>query len=368
MLIKNANFKFPIKLRKKLNPFFVLFFLSSLLVLFSVKIPPSLFWPIVFLCPLIPIVVIINLILLPYYLYKKSINAVSIIICLLLSLSYIPKTYSFNENLESDSSSEKLKILSFNISFFNVPTVFSNQYRNTEYNPDFIIENIRSSDADIQCFQEFFDDKNSDIYNTIQKISEDKEWNYYFLNNPKHDNGVRRGLITFSKYPIINRGEIFLHENRYNGASYTDIVFDNDTIRVINVHLYSMKLHEIKGSFFDRNKKILRRYKNGALTREFQIKTIINFIENSPYKIIVCGDFNETPFSYAYNSLNGVLDNTFEKSGKGFGFTLNDKRLFFLRLDNMFHSQGIISNTFNVNNEVFFSHHFPIEGVYQIEN
>jgi len=47
------------------------------------------------------------------------------------------------------------------------------------------------------------------------------------------------GLVVFSKYPIIHEeGEQF--ENSANGYLLTDIVKDQDTIRVINLQLWSM--------------------------------------------------------------------------------------------------------------------------------
>jgi endonuclease/exonuclease/phosphatase family metal-dependent hydrolase len=58
--------------------------------------------------------------------------------------------------------------------------------------------------------------------------------------------------------------------------------------------------------------------------RAEQAKIIMKHIENSPYPVIVCGDFNDTPISYAVNNmLSGGLINSFREKGSGLGITYN---------------------------------------------
>uniref|UniRef100_UPI0030D816CE endonuclease/exonuclease/phosphatase family protein n=1 Tax=Maribacter arcticus TaxID=561365 RepID=UPI0030D816CE len=46
-------------------------------------------------------------------------------------------------------------------------------------------------------------------------------------------------------------------------------------------------------------------------------------MNNSPYKNIVCGDFNNTQFSNSYFTIKGNLKDSFLEKGRGYGKTIN---------------------------------------------
>jgi endonuclease/exonuclease/phosphatase family metal-dependent hydrolase len=52
-----------------------------------------------------------------------------------------------------------------------------------------------------------------------------------------------------------------------------------------------------------------------------QAEILHHKIEESPYPVIVCGDFNDVPSSYAYFTARGSLQDAFLKKGAGFGRT-----------------------------------------------
>jgi endonuclease/exonuclease/phosphatase (EEP) superfamily protein YafD len=82
---------------------------------------------------------------------------------------------------------------------------------------------------------------------------------------------------------------------------------------------------------------------------------------------ILVGDFNDVPYSYTYFTLRNIMDNGFEKAGKGFGFTYN-KVLFFLRIDNIFYDQDLGILDFKTHSEVDYSDHYPVSAVFSLEN
>ena len=49
------------------------------------------------------------------------------------------------------------------------------------------------------------------------------------------------GIVTMSKYPIVHQQEIQFEKENGNRAIVTDIVYNNDTIRVYNAHLGSIR-------------------------------------------------------------------------------------------------------------------------------
>ena len=57
------------------------------------------------------------------------------------------------------------------------------------------------------------------------------------------------------------------------------------------------------------------------IKRSQQVDRIIEDINKTPHRTIICGDFNDTPMSYAYHTLAKNRKDTFEEAGKGFGGT-----------------------------------------------
>ena len=105
------------------------------------------------------------------------------------------------------------------------------------------------------------------------------------------------------------------------------------------------------------------RLRNGFISRAQQVKGLVESIKSCKYKMILCGDLNEIPYSYAYFSLRNLLHNAFEKAGNGFGFTYNGK-LFFLRIDNQFFSEDLQSHSFMTHRNIDYSDHFPLTATY----
>jgi len=93
---------------------------------------------------------------------------------------------------------------------------------------------------------------------------------------------------------------------------------------------------------------------------------LIEFVEASPHPVICAGDFNELPYSFSYQMLKRHLRNSFEESGRGFGFTYNGNTLSMLRIDNQFYSAPLRSVDFQTVDSVKFSDHFPLKGSYII--
>ena len=58
--------------------------------------------------------------------------------------------------------------------------------------------------------------------------------------------------------------------------------------------------------------------------------------------VLVCGDFNDTPISYAHRTIQGDLTDAFAESGRGMGITYN-QNFFWFRIDNILHSPNMTS-------------------------
>ncbi len=74
--------------------------------------------------------------------------------------------------------------------------------------------------------------------------------------------------------------------------------------------------------------------------------------------MIICGDFNNTAYSYVYRKIKGNLNDTFDEAGNGFGRTY-DFQFFPVRIDYIFSDEAFTVNGFKSYNERY-SDHYPI--------
>ena len=345
-----------------LHLFLIIFFSFSLL---STFISPDIFWGFGFLVFLIPFVSIFCLLISIYNFFKLKtgffLTYLAIFFC---SLYHFNTTYQFS-SLGEIKDDKAFSVMSYNVSFFNKKQTFSKEYYDPSHNTKAfqIREWLSYNSTDIMCLQEFFDDINSPFLNNIQHLLKIQDYKKYFVFEQKHDNGISGGLIILSKYPIINKGQIFLSDNGYNGAIFADIKINNDTIRIVNAHFESMQLPTKRNN----PKELIGSLKRGILKHNYQTNLLMDFLEESQYEVILCSDLNEPSYSHVYYKINSLLRNSFEEKGEGFGFTYNGNLLKFIRIDNQFYSKNIILHDFKTINDFRASKHFPLIGSYSIK-
>ncbi|MBV7441513.1 endonuclease/exonuclease/phosphatase family protein [Weeksellaceae bacterium TAE3-ERU29] len=167
-----------------------------------------------------------------------------------------------------------------------------------------------------------------------------------------------------SKFPIIESKQLKISDEKIR-ACYADIKFNNDTIRVINLHLSStrVKKEQIIDIYDKKNLKNNIMQINHYLSTSFkahqkQVKEIKRIIDTSPYPVIVGGDFNAVPSSYEYYKVRGDLKDTFVKGGSGLGTTFHDFK-FPIRIDHVFASPEFGVHSTKVK-RVDYSDHYPV--------
>ena len=74
--------------------------------------------------------------------------------------------------------------------------------------------------------------------------------------------------------------------------------------------------------------------------------------------VLVCGDFNDTPISYAHHTVQGKLIDSFSESGRGMGITYN-RNFFYFRIDNILHSSNMKSYNCTID-KLRYSDHYPL--------
>jgi len=321
-------------------------------------------WVTGFVSLTIPLLLLLNLGLLIYYLLRPNAMLLLHLGLILLGHEYVNSSFSYNPTVSRQQSEEELfSVLNYNVRVFNTYAYLQNKNQPGKS----MVKWLAEEDADIKCLQEFYNDNGSEVFNTVEKLSSSK---YYSLVSPAFVNriGAQFGLAIFSRYPIVNSGDInYDQDTNHQHALFADVDTGSDTLRVYNVHLQSMSIDANKIDDFERAGEtyldIARKLKFGFVERARQVNNLMQHIANSPHPVVVCGDFNDVPYSYTYQTLKDNLSNAFEEAGHGLGFSYNGK-LFFLRIDNQFYSEQLKAIHFETFRDIPFSDHFPVKTTY----
>lgn len=268
------------------------------------------------------------------------------------------------------------KIMSYNVRLFDLYNWTNNkQTRNQIFNL------LAEESPDIVCFQEFYyeDSKDFNSLDTMQSFMKAKNMHVEITKTVKEKNHF--GIATFTNFPIINKGKIVFGKTSDNLCIYTDVLINGDTVRVYNMHLQSIRLRREDYKFLEallkeKDKKeevdefggattIMGRMKKAYMRRAWQAEVISSHIRNCPYKVLVCGDFNDTPTSYTYRIMSRGLYDAFKISSSGLGRTYIGRFPSF-RIDYILHSKDIQSADFEVIAREL-SDHYPVTCSFKIK-
>jgi len=327
----------------------LLFLLNSLfatLLLLSYLLPyisPMSFSLLAVISLFVPILFIVNFLFFIYWLLKlKKQLLISVIV---LSVGWFASPPLYIVSNKKVVSKNNLKVMSFNVRMFNFYK-WSSDKELAQKTIDFIHE----KSPDILAIQEFY---------TSQKVHFSYPYNYLKMKSRKN----KFGLALFSKYPIVNSGSLDFNDSA-NNIIFVDIVKEQDTIRVYNIHLESLKINPNKEHFGEENnQKLLGRMQTTFKKQAFQTEQFLAHEKNWGGKKIVLGDFNNTAFSWVYSKIKSDKKDAFIEAGEGFGKTFN--YLLPMRIDFILTSTDIDINQFNTFNENF-SDHFPIQANLQL--
>ncbi len=322
----------------------------------SVYIPPDKFWEPSFFGLTYPFIFAANVLFVIYWLIVKPKYALLSLLAIIGGFGFISRYVQIHgKSLDSDG----IKIISYNVRHF-----VGYEEGKPKENSKQIVDFLNSHNPDIICLQETRLRRNSifNLGNTVKDIKSIEHYHYARSSSSY-------GMVTMTRYPITDMHEIRF-ENSGNMAIYTDIIIEKDTVRVFNVHLQSYSIDPDSYSIIESpgidEEKDLREVRNigGKLKRAFivranQAREIREKIDESPYSVIICGDFNDTPVSYAYQTMRGNFSDAFVNSGEGFGRTYVGKLPSF-RIDNIFYSDRFDSYNFKTYFDFKMSDHLPI--------
>jgi endonuclease/exonuclease/phosphatase family metal-dependent hydrolase len=360
---------------------FILFFnilLALLLVLshLAVIVDPQKIWQIAFLGLAYPYLLIANTAIILYWLILKRkeflISFIAIISGWNILTSVIQLNFGFTKEDQFSktytrsfrSDNQVLKVLTYNVRAFNLYN-----WVNFEEAKDSIFRFILHEDPDIICFQEYYSQErgaftSADLYRLLSKTP------YRHIHYTIGENrNTRYGIATFSSFPIVGSGVIRFN-NTINVTIYTDIDFNGDTLRIFNNHLQSIHLNRRNYAFIDSLRlrysdqqlqdflDISFRLKDAYIKRAEQAEIISGYIARSPYRVIVCGDFNDTPVSFTYKKMKFGLADSFIEAGSGLGNSYSGSFPSF-RIDFILHSPEL-NALYTRRTRLKLSDHYPL--------
>ncbi|MDR1699450.1 MAG: endonuclease/exonuclease/phosphatase family protein [Prevotellaceae bacterium] len=313
-----------------------------------------------------PYLAIANCVFIIFWLVRFKWLAVIPIVAMLLFWSELQASFSFFEtSKEQPENAIEIKIMTYNVAYFNY-------YKKSCP----IFDYIAQSDADIVCLQEFGFYEKSDQYLSREDVeSKMSAYPYQSLHISERSDGRNIGIEVFSKYPIVNE-DSFLRKTLvhlpHSRRMHADIKIGSDTVRVFNAYLKSNTLNkQVKTALFEMADNfetsafdsiatnVFSRIGNAAKIRSIQSQHLAGRIAASPYPVVVCGDFNDTPVSYTYSTIGNNLTDSFIGSGAGMGITYQE-HLIQVKIDYLFHSKDIISANYRIE-KVKYSDHYPVQ-------
>jgi len=298
----------------------------------------------------LPIIIIADFVVLVYWVIRLRWKwAVIPFFTLLCCIPYSGTIYQLRSHIDGSKTKDGVSIATYNVARFNRET--------TGFIALDVLATMKRQKVDVFCIQEYNDysgdKKNSDSY---------KE---YF----PHIAQGRSDMIVYSRYPIVKSETIDFGEGTNNSAMWADIDVKGKTVRVYNVHLETTGINgtfhraakqQLLGLDIDNNRLLKAVYGNytlGMIARAGQANVLANEIKQSPHPVIVCGDFNDVPYSYVYNTMLGDLVDGFKECGDGFMYTFRGNKK--VRIDYIFHDESLDGITY-YKQELSYSDHFPV--------
>lgn len=294
---------------------------------------------------------------------------------LLISLSSIEMFYKpFGNNFiqERDAVPSHLRLMSFNVRLFDVY-----KWTSIPETKEKIFELINHYQPDILCLQEIYYERKPG-YITLKELKQITGLNYlHVVNSSELHGNFCFGIATLSRYPILSKSTIEFGNHTDNLAIYSDIKLADDTIRVFNMHLESIRfrnedyetMKNITGVEdkvnLDGERKIAGRMKRAYKERARQATLVQAAIQTTPHRILLAGDFNDTPGSYAYHQVKGNLCDAFVSKGRNTGSTYVSK-LPFMRIDYILYDESFDCTGFERVNRVL-SDHYPIVADFNLQ-
>ncbi len=346
----------------------LLFAFALLISYLAVHISPESFALPAFFGLAYPYILLFNIIILVMWAILLKFEALISVFVIALGFTHFSNYIKFGRS--SGDTEGTFKVMSYNV------RLFDNYEKRDGSSETKVITFLKEQRPDILCLQEFY----------VMGDPEQKDANIraalggkYYSHMRLIGSGKNRyyGIVTYSKYPIVRKGQI-IHPKSSSLSIFSDVIINKDTFRIFNNHLQSFRLKKMESSFieeiaatddqetFGKVKSLSVNLREGFVRRARQADAVKAQINISEYPVIVAGDFNDTPVSYSYRKIRKGLNDSFVRSGYGAGFTYSGKYPA-NRIDYILYDNALESRHFEII-KVKYSDHYPVTAYFKRNN
>ena len=313
-----------------------------------------------------PILFLANICFFAYWtIAKKWLPVIALLVVFAVCWKPLSSYCPFHPKTKVLPQDDVIKVLSYNVMHF--------AYKNhTAAEPNKIIQYIAESEADIVCLQEYSVSTQKNRMNSKDIAKALPMYPYIAEIFFSSSDNYKYGLALLSKFPILGSQRI-PYPSLHNGSAIYYVNVREKKVTVVNNHLESFKLtiedrskysdmftHVSLESFDDFRVAVQQKIGQAFRIRAVQAEVVAKEISktNGDYTI-VCGDFNDTPISYALRTVQGTLVDAYAKTGFGMGASYN-QNLFFFRIDHILHSPNMTTFNCRIDTRINLSDHYPI--------
>ncbi len=316
-------------------------YIFAILLLFGFVLPyisPSVFPKLVVFSLTVPVLFIINILFVLYWLIQLKKQIILSAMCLLLGIFVSSPFFKISKKVTK--SNNEITIMNYNVRIFNA----YNWLKDKDI-PTKIEEFVASEKPTILCVQEYHT-KGENLFD------------FKYKHVVKSTTARNFGQAIYSNYKIVNKGSLNF-KGTSNNAIFIDILKGLDTLRIYNLHMQSLGLNPEKEEITHKNsEKLINRLSQQFLKQQKQVAIVLDHQKKCNYPMIVSGDFNNTAYSWTYKNLKGNMHDSYLKSGDGFGKTFEINK-FPMRIDFIF-ADKILQINEHKNYSVKYSDHYPI--------
>jgi endonuclease/exonuclease/phosphatase (EEP) superfamily protein YafD len=275
-------------------------------------------------------------------------------------------------NIPRKTPADAIKVMSYNVKNFGWSADKSRE--GTQQ----ILSTVINSKADIVCLQEgdYWSDDWDSVRNRLAAA-------YKYMDVCGEDSAPST-MRCFSRFRIIKSEQIPFPDSFNSAVAYQLLLDGGDTVIVLNNHLQSDNLSESEirsysgivggdSSLSQRHSKtellsLFGKLASASQARASQTDSIVKFIQthaNTP--MLVCGDFNDTPISYARRKIASQLTDAYVETGFGPGFSFSNNHMF-VRIDQMMCSRHWKPYNAKVQSGAKGSDHYPITAFFRLKD
>jgi len=331
---------------------------------------PAKWWFISWLGLIFPFLFFLLILSVFFWLFFKRLYAVLLFAVLLVGWRNIGVFFAFHVQTQFNYEKEPgaLRIVTWNVARFI--EIKKNNNAGSQMRLK-MMNLLKQQNADILCLQEFHTATNHDYYDNISYIQKQLNYPYYYFSFDEDGSKLYYSSIIFSRLPMFDTSIIIYPKPSLPEALLqADIKINEDTIRIFTSHLQSVQFHkrdyqridEIRNyedSIVSNSRTIFSKIRKSITNRSLQVDIIKHKLNQSPYPVIFCGDFNDVPNSYTYFAIRGNMLDAFLEKGAGIGRTFSSLSPT-LRIDYILASKDFSVLQFNRVEKIYSDHYMLV--------